>query len=495
MEFNPLVSTGVVVSYLIFTLFTGLLAWKYKSTGSLEDYFIAERDMNGVVGFFSMAATLFSAVSMLGFVGYWYKFGLSTFMAIVGGYAVVVAAIYYYIGPKIWEKGRELNQITPSDLLEEHFESSYYGYIVAFFLLLAIFPYLVVQFKGVQIILELALGQILPVFWVLVTVATVIAIYTLLGGMPSVAWTDLLQGLMLLGATLIGGLFLVQTIGGGFEAAFTSLLNNNPDVLSIPDPTGVWDWKFIMTFMGAVLLGSVLRPQTWIRLHYFKDKAQVRNLSWKIPAYLLLIQFGGFCAVLAGATLIPDANPDYFLLLLYQNNFHTILFGLIAASGLAAMMSTAGSLSHSIAVVIMNDFIQKIRPDLKEKRNLLIARISSVVIIVLALWISRYDIGLIADLATAASAITAAVFFPQLLTTIRESSWATREGAIAGTVIGGSTAILFLVVPYVDPPFGIYGGFYGLAANILVFVSVSYITLDSRPEHVNSILVNKIADN
>lgn len=478
MAFDPVVSTSIIIAYLLFILLVGILAWRLESTGSLEDYFLAERNIGNIVGFFSMAATLFSAVSLIGFVGYWYKFGLSAYMAIIGAYTIVVAALYYYLGPKVWKEGRKLNQVTPSDLFRDYFESSLYGYIVAFSLIFAIFPYLVVQFKGVQIILEIAMGPVIPVSWGLIAIAGAISAYTLLGGMPSVAWTDLFQGILLLGGTLIGGVFLVLTLGGGYENAFTSLLNTKPEILSIPDPTGVWDWTFIMTFTFGVFLSSIIRPQSWIRLHYFKEKANVRNLSWKIPAFLLLIQFGGFSAVLAGSALIPNANPDHFLLLLYKNNFHTVFLGLIASAGLAAMMSTAGSLSHSISVFILNDFVQKLKPNWREKRNLSIARVSSVSIIILALWISTYDVGLIADLATASGAIAASVCFPQVVTALQGTSWPTYEGAIAGTIIGGSVAILFLVVPYVSAPFGIYGGLYGLVANTVVFIGVSYLTLN-----------------
>ena len=68
-------------------------------------------------------------------------------------------------------------------------------------------------------------------------------LYVLIGGMRSVAWTDVIQGVLLLSGMLIAGLATVMAMGGVGEF-FTKVRELPPEALSVPGPSGVWSpWK------------------------------------------------------------------------------------------------------------------------------------------------------------------------------------------------------------------------------------------------------------
>ncbi|MFB6294159.1 MAG: sodium:solute symporter, partial [Candidatus Nanohaloarchaea archaeon] len=354
MAFDPVVSLGIIALYGVITLGIGLYAWTRSSSKTLDQYFLADRKIGWFVGFFSIAASQFSALTMIGFIAFYFNFGIGAFIAITGGALLFYAGSLYFLAPRIWKVGTEFSHITPSDTVAQYYDSQALRYVVAVGMILALLPYLQVQFSGIGIALEIGSGGLIPVPVGAAIIALIIAVYTILGGMKSVAWVDTMQGILLLGASFVGGLVLLFTVGGGVQNAFTTLLSQKPGLISIPGPQGVFDWRHILTFSIPVFLGWLYHPYIWMRINYFENGEMMEHLPWVFMGIFWLTQFGGFATVLAGATIIPNVAPDKFLLLMYQRFFPTAIFAVIASAAIAAMMSSASSICHSIAAVVSN---------------------------------------------------------------------------------------------------------------------------------------------
>lgn len=480
MAFDATVSIAVLSVYMLVVLGLGLAAWRLNPPETVEDYLLANRGISWFVGFFSTAASQYSALIFLGFVGFYFNFGLAAFMAILGAYVYITGSTYYFLGPRIWKIGRKRGHITPSDTVRDYYDSPLLGYVVAIGLILALIPYLQVQFTGVGIVLSLATGGQVPIVVGAAIVAAIIGVYTWFGGMRSVAWVDTLQGVMLLGGTAIGGIVLVFVVGGGYEAAYGELLANYSGLLAIPGPRGVFTWPYIMTFGIAVFLGWIFHPHMWMRLHYFKSGRAVENLPWFMGLTNWLGNLGTWSVVLAGVLLIPQAAPDQFILLMYREFFPTVVFALIAAAALAAMMSSASSQCHGIGAVVSRDLSSKLRPRWNDDRHVIVARLATVVAIVGAFGLSTLGIEFLLTSGAAAAALGASLVFPQVTAAVYGWEWPTTEAAIAGSVLGGLTTLVLLTVPGIESPLGLYGGFWGVALNVAVFVIGSYVT-DSTP--------------
>lgn len=481
MAFDATLSTAIVGAYMAFTMLLGLYAWRISPSVDVEDYVLADRAVHWFVGFFSTAASQFSALSFMGFIAFYFNFGVSAYIAIAGAYVIFTSGTYYMLGTKVWKLGRKFGHITPSDTVRDYYDSPVLGYVVAAGMVLALIPYLVVQFLGVGILLKLATGGLVPITAGAGIIAVVIAVYTWLGGMQAVAWVDTMQGVMLLGGTFIGGLVLVFTVGDGFTPAYQAILDSKPALLGVPGPAGVFDWTYIVTFAVPVFLGWVYHPHMWIRLHYFDSGRAVENLPWVTGGIEWLIQLGGWFTVLAGVLVIPDAPPDQFLLLMFRQFFPTVVFALIASAGIAAMMSSASSQCHGIGTVVSRDITQQLRPEWGEDRHLLAARVATTVAILGAFVLATFGIKFLLTSGAAAAALSTSLIFPQVVAAVYGAEWPTKAGAIAASVLGGTTSLLFLAVPQVQSAFGVWGGFWGLVVSVVVFVGVSLVT-SSTPE-------------
>lgn len=481
MAFDSTLATIILGLYLLLTLGIGLAGWRVLPSKNLEDFLLADRAVSWFVGYFSTAASQFSALTMLGFIAFYFTVGVSAYLGILVAYVMFTMTVYYFLAPRVWKIGRIVGHITPSDLVRDFYDSDLMGYVVAVGMILALVPYLQVQFTGVGIIITLATGGLVPITTGAVVVAGIIAIYTLLGGMKSVAWVDAFQGVLLLGGAFIGGLVLVFTVGGGISPAFDTLQAQNPGLLQVPD-TGAWSWLFVITFSIVVFLGWVFHPHMWMRIHYFESGRAVENLPWVAGGIFLLTQIGGWLVVLAGATAIPDAPPDQFMLLMYREFFPTVVFALVASAALAAMMSSASSQCHGIGAVLSRDVSEQVWPEWDQDRHLLVARVGTLVAIILAVSLAFAGIPFLLTSGAAAAALATSLFFPQAIAAVYGWEWTTREGAIAGSVIGALVALAYLLggqfgLPAPPNPIpSVFGAFWGLVANIVAFTIVSLVT-------------------
>ena len=180
------------------------------------------------------------------------------------------------------------------------------------------------------------------------------------------------------------------------------------------------------------------------------------------------------------------------------------VIALVAAGGLAAALSTAAGLLLVISTSISHDLIKKqIKPDISDKGELMVARISIFVAIVIAGLFGIYPPGFVAAVVALAFGLGAASFFPAIILGIFDKRM-NREGAIAGMVIG-VTLMLFYMIRYKTGLIGVmdarpanewwFGtspegfGTIAMVINIIVSIVVSRLT-PPPPENVQEIVEN-----
>lgn len=477
MAFEPLLSTIIIALYLVMTVAVGLVAWKIKPSSDIESFALADRAVGWFTGFFSIIATQNSALAMLGFAAFYYTYGLSALSAIlVGGAFFAIAGVFRLIGPKIWKLGRETGHITPSDTLRDYYDSDIMGYITSFGLLVALVPYLSLQFTGLGIVISLGTGGLIPFSIGVIAIGAVIIIYTWLGGMKSVAWVDTMQGIFILIGTFGAGIVLITTVGEGPEIAINTLISQSPDFMNVPANSPPFNsWVAILTFSLLVMVGLGLAPHMWIRFHYFEDIKNVKYLPVIYPGLSWFIHIGVLLAVLVGVTAIPNAPPDQFIPLMFRRFFPTIIFAIIMSAILAAIMSSASSMCHVIGVMVTQDFVIPLRPNWSESRRLVIARSVMVISVVSSIALTLGDVFLIVESGAAAGSLIISIIGPQIIPIFASWRWVTKEGAIVGSLSGGVTALLF-ITQILPSPLGFYPGTFGFVVNIFAFALGSMVT-------------------
>jgi len=180
------------------------------------------------------------------------------------------------------------------------------------------------------------------------------------------------------------------------------------------------------------------------------------------------------------------------------------VIALVAAGGLAAALSTAAGLLLVISTSVSHDLIKKqIKPDISEKSELLAARISILVAVIIAGLFGIYPPGFVAAVVALAFGLAAASFFPAIILGIFDKRM-NKQGAITGMVVGITLMIFYMIrfktgfAGLMEPRpasewwFGTSPEGFGtiaMAANILVSLIVSRLT-PAPPEHVQEIVEN-----
>ncbi len=346
----------VVLVYLAGMLVLGALA--RRKTGGAQEFFLAGRSLRTFVLLGTMAATNFSAFTVVGFSGAGYRMGFAFYPVMAYGTGLM-ALTFILIGIPAFRIGRELGLITPAELIEARFGSRRLG--VTFAVVQSVFtlPYLALQPLAAGYVLESLLG--VPHALGAAVVTAVIVCYVLAGGMRSVAWTDVVQGFVML-AALAAGLAVVVDALGGWSAATTRLAAASPEHLTRPGaggglPVGIW-----VSYMALWFMADPMLPQLFQRFYAARDERSIVRTAALYPVVTTVIFFLPVAIGAFGRVLIPGLEgqkADTVFPLLMERFGGPWLAGLAAAGVLAAIMSTMDSQLLTLASIVERDFLRR----------------------------------------------------------------------------------------------------------------------------------------
>jgi len=523
----------VLCLYLLMLLGLGIVSY-LKSRTSEEDYYLAGRGQGAIVTALTIMATFFSSAAMLGIPGLIYRDGIA-FMFFVLNLPLSGLAIYL-LGSRIWKLGQKHGHVTPADLIAAHYGNSILlRSLVALVGSLYVIPYIVMQIKAGGYLAKRMFpdADVITFFGSeygtfelgAIALSILTMLYVLIGGMRSVAWTDVVQGALLIGGMIISGIATVMAMGGP-SSYFDQVSQFPPEALSLPGASGVWSpWK-LMTICMFASLATMIQPGQWMR--YYSARS-TKTLKQSALAFAIVLPccflFGVMLVALGARALYPPQVIDGSILphpvigssanefdlvvvstiqnhipLLFGPEVGVILVSIILVAVMAASMSTADSNLHALSAVLTRDVYDRfIRPQASEREKAWFGRAVIVVATLLALWIVRVGdrnpdfqpLALIAQLMFVAMA-----FSCQLLPLAIDALFikaGNRIGAICGIATGIFVVCLFTPLPSIflgaDNSIanltgtlnGLFDvGFIGFVANACVFAVVSYATMGSK---------------
>ncbi len=362
-------------------------------------------------------------------------------------------------------------------------------------------------------------GYSMPIFQVgATTLSLVTMFYVLIGGMRSVAWTDVLQGVLLLGGMILAAVAAIISMGG-FSGYFAKVAELPPEALSVPSATGAWPaWK-LMSVAVFASIGSLVQPGQWIRMYAAKND-QILKKSALIFAVVLpsCFLFGIMLVALVGRAIYPPemidgelvahsfvGEFDQIVIVMIKEQLPAMMGGIglilvavLLVAVLAASMSTADSNLHALSAVFTRDIYDRmLRPGATQNERAWISRAVIVLATLLALWLvnAGHDNEKFAPLKMIASLMFAAIAFScQLLPATVDMLFirkGTRAGVLAGMIAGVVTVFLF--TPFAPAAIGetvkpltrnLDLGLIGFTVNVIVFVLVSKLTPALDQKHV-----------
>tara|TARA_B100000700_G_scaffold205366_1_gene225801 strand:+ start:1274 stop:2785 length:1512 start_codon:yes stop_codon:yes gene_type:complete len=386
---------GFIALYLVSLIGIGYWGMRARTENSLKDFYLAGSGVGFMVLVLTLYATQYSGNTLFAFTGKTFRIGYAWLMSVHFMTSIIV--VYLVFAPKLHRLAKRETFITPADYLQHRFSHHPYTVLASITMVLAISNYLLAQLTAMGLLLQGMTDDIDPQTAFVAGViflAVIMLVYETLGGFRAVAWTDLIQGgILMIGFVIL--LFIVLDHFGGLGKSYELLRSAEPEKVAVPDARTNLRW---FSYIIVVGLGGALYPQAIQRIYAARSQRVLRN---GVATMAFLPLTASLIAVLVGITAAASTEPSLASLtntesdrvfseicriVMDKSDLHRWLIVVLLAAVLAALMSTADSVLLSISSMLTKDiYHRQINPNASEARLTMIGKsISWVVVAVMA---------------------------------------------------------------------------------------------------------------
>lgn len=451
-------------AYFIAMLGIGYYAYR-TSTSDMSEYMLGGRNLHPAVGALSAGASDMSGWMLMGLPGAIYVAGLSEAWIAVG---LVIGAYlnYKFVAPRL----RVFTELADDSItIPEYFGN---------------------RFKDNSQILRMVSAIIIVIFFTLYTSSGVVAggklfessfgldyqlglfltagvviAYTLIGGFLAVSLTDFVQGCIMFIALITVPIVTIDVLGG-WDATAARVTDVAPGVLPWLDGQSTADgnlnlmsWLKGTTWLGLVSslawgLGYFGQPHIIVRFMAIRSLKDIKYARWIGMTWMIITVVGAVFVGVAGlaygiekGAILSEVDSETVFIVLSQILFHPFVGGLLLAAILAAIMSTISSQLLVASSSLAEDFYKTfLRKEASQKELVMIGRGSVLLVSIIAIVLAFDRSNSILDLVSNAWAGLGSAFGPIVLLSLWWKGM-TRDGALAGMIVGAITVLFWLYAP------------------------------------------------
>lgn len=468
-----------IATGLYFLLMIGIGYYSYlKSTSNVDEFLLGGRRLGPVVTALSAGAADMSGWLLMGVPGAMYASGLSSSWIAIG---LTIGAFlnYVLVAPRLRVyTERANNAITIPDYFEKRFrDNSRMLRLISALVILVFFTlYTSAGMVSGGRLFESAFDMSYNTG--LILTSSVVVFYTFLGGFLAVSLTDFVQGAIMVLTLVIVPIVVLSNVGGVSESI--ELIKSKDTLL-----LNLWEGTTAVGIVSLLAWGLGYFGQPHILVRFMAiDKVKQLHKARRIGITWMVFSMGG--AMLVGlfgiAYMVKNGqsieDPETIFIHFSQVLFHPFIGGFLLSAILAAVMSTISSQLLVTSSSVTEDFYKAfLRRSASGKELLLISRLSVLVVAIIAILLSLNPQDTILDLVGHAWAGFGSAFGPLILLSLM---WrrTTRNGAIAGMVVGGLTVLLWVYIPHA------YQEWYSMIPGFaLSFISIVLVSLmDKNPD-------------
>lgn len=373
-----------IIDIIVFLLFTGgVVAFGcsfFKKKGTSEEFTSAGRSLPGWVVGMSIFATYVSSISYLGYPG---KAFSGDWNAFVFSLSIPIAS--YFTARYFVPFYRSQDSISAYSFLENRFGPWARIYASSCYLLTQIA-------RTGSILYLLALPMNVLLGWniqtIIIVTSVAIVLYSMLGGMKAVIWTEAIQGIILIGGALVCMFILLFDMPEGPAQTFSIAMEDGKFSLgsfgsSLSEST-FWVCLIYGVFTNLQNYGI---DQSYVqRYHTAKNEKEAKfsalfggYLFIPVSAVFFMIGTGLYAFYKVHPGVLPDGvGADYVFPFFIVNELPVGLTGLLIASIFAAGMSTIATSVTSSSTIILTDYYQRFRKHAGNRERMLVLKLSSV---------------------------------------------------------------------------------------------------------------------
>lgn len=483
---GALVVIAIYLGVLIAFGVAGRLASREKSLG---DFFLGGRNLGFIVLLLTLYATQYSGNTLIGFAGAAYRSGFAILVAL----PFMMAGIGFYLlyAPKLQQLSRKHNFITLGDYIQRRYNHRWLTTLIAISGIIALGNFMITNLKAMGDMTVVITGGSMSALQGIIILSVIILIYETLGGLRSVAWTDVLQGVLLLvGCTIIFTVTIANL--GGIGGAAEKLQEARPDFWAPLDGKGCLAW---VSKVLIVSTGFALYPQAIQRIYAARSSKTLKR-SLQVMVFMplvttLLMVTIGLLGNISHPGLDRDSSEGITMLVLGDfaathpaAMWVTYIF---IAAVVAAIMSTADSVLLAIASSATQDLLRPIIRSDDQRRLTLYGKVISTTVMVICIALAAslpQSIWKLIQIKVELLAQTA----PALVLGLYWKAISGRT-VLAGFLAGTSFTLVCQVGVAMDwlpaamsQPWGLHAGLWGLLINVGVIVVSHYFVRKGQLE-------------
>ncbi len=472
-----------IALYLALLLLLGWAGRAARKEDTLQDFYLGGRGFGFFVLLLTLYATQYSGNTIFGVAGATYRFGFGWLISV--HYMLAIIVFYLAFAPQLHKLSRDRGYVTPADYLQDRFESKAISLIGSIVMIVALNNYLLAQLMTLGRAMQGLAGPLgdEAYNYGVIGLALIMLIYGTLGGLRAIAWTDVVQG----GVLLVGFFVLLVLLIDQFGplSAATARVVASPDAFKVarPEPAMLREWVSYVIVIGV---GGALYPHAIQRIYAARSR---RTLNLSLASMTFLPFVTALVAVIAGIyalAYVPGlegAATDQALarlLRIVQENSQLgyAVVVLIFSALLAALMSTADSAMLSISSMFTKDiYAVHLNPNASESELTMIGKrcswvvVGALVVLAIVLKEETSLIGLIDRkfdiLVQLAPAFMLGIHAPFL------RKVPVLVGLVAGLIIALGLAFGPFDFVVAGKVWGLHPGLYGLAVNATIAVAGS----------------------
>ena len=449
----------VLVSYFAAVASLGYLG--YRRTRTAADFIVAGRTLGAVVGGATLAATQISAGTFVGTVGLHYMAGVCFAWVWPGAWLGWIVSVVF-VAPKLRQSGA----LTIPDYFARRYGATSRT-VAATLIGVAYTIFLVAQYKASGIIVHAVLGW--PEWTGIALILASTTIYSLLGGLHGGARIDLLQSVVMVTGVVSAVPYLLGHLGG---------LNGLAHQLAAIDPRLLgwfYGWRELLAFGAAFGLSLAATPLEITRFLAMRDLTTARYAVGVAFIFQAIIGASIMMIGLSMRALFPDLpSGDLASSVMAAHVLTPVAGSLLIVAAFSAIMSTVNALLLVAAASLAHDIYAPLVNRLTGDRALLLAnRVAILALALVPVWFAVHDVPLVQFIVLFQAKLVASFFFAPIVIGL---NWAhgSAAGALASMLTGLVVCVWWSLLT--RPPFGLDAIFPGVAASIIVFVSVSLAT-------------------
>ena len=493
--------TYTIIALAVYALAMALIGCiSYGKSKTLDGFLLGGRNVGAWVTAFAYGTTYFSAVVFVGYAGqHGWNIGIGAMWIGIGNAVLGCLISWLLLANRTRLMTKKLGARTMPDYFEKRYDSKGMKIIAAVIIFVFLVPYSAAVYKGLGSLFSAVFPSVETWVWMLI-IAVLTAVYLVAGGYLATAYTDLIQGIvMLVGVVcLVVAVLSHDSVGG-----LTGLIENLGSFESLPgdpNPTtgeqltnifGGSAFKFLCVNIMLTSFGTWGLPQMIGKFYAIKDKGAIKRGTIISTIFCIVIGCGAY---LIGSTsrlilggVLPEGGidaviPAVLMEVLGTGTLGIILLAVIMILLLSASMSTLEAVVLTSASAVAVDLIPSVsKKKISAEKQMIITRILCLAFVACSFIFATQNIPIIVSLMSFSWGIVSGCFIGPYIWGLF-SKKITKIGAYAGIIagfltVGGATLVIslnsgFSAAAAKSPEMGVCA----MAVSLVVVPLVSLIT-------------------